>query len=93
MTALQAGMILLLLLEAGVIAWYYYTHNKGRRPVYHVKIQFAHGIKVRLTLNEQQYEQFRAWASSADGYFEIDDERQNVKLYRNYLCSVEARKR
>ncbi|MCM2531910.1 hypothetical protein NDK43_05300 [Neobacillus pocheonensis] len=53
-----------------------------------MKVKFAHGIKTKLLLNATQYEQLQDFLNRVDALFEIGDELNNVKLYREFICAV-----
>lgn len=87
----------LLIAAIGVTAvnyfMFFYPKRKHRETLYHVKVKFAHGIITKLVLNAEQYEQLQATLNTSDGYFEIGDDKDNVKLYREFICAVEVKKR
>lgn len=63
---------------------------------YHIVVKFIGGSKTRLTLNEQQYENFQQWVSQPEGIFEIKDNdtawKQQLILHRQNVVSVEVKK-
>lgn len=70
-----------------------YIDKRKKALAYHVKVKFAHGIKVKLVLNDSQWEQFKAWLNQVDGKFEIGDDSQLVVLDRGFLVSVEMQRK
>lgn len=74
------------------IIWYL-LYRKTEESYYHIKIKFAHNLKTKLVLNAEQYEQFKAFLNQSDGHFEIGDENDHVKLYREFICAVEVKKK
>lgn len=67
--------------------------RKAKPTTYQVKIHFAHGIKIKLVLNPEQYEQLEAFLLQADGFWQIGDEADSIKVYREFICLVEVKRK
>lgn len=83
------AVIVLVLLA---IIWFL-MFKKTEDSYYRIKVKFAHGIVSKLVLNAEQYEQFQAFLNLADGHFEIGDDLNHMKLYREFICAVEVKKK
>jgi hypothetical protein len=70
-----------------------YPKRKNRELFYHVIVKFVGGNKTKLVLNAEQYEQLQATLNQKDGFFEIGDDLDNVKFYREHVCAVEMKKK
>lgn len=61
---------------------------------YKVKIKFASGIKTKLVLNEEQYQQFDTWLKDEyERAYEITDGKHKVAIKRHYIACVEVEKK
>lgn len=85
-TILIYVITVLLIVAANVLI--FFSRRKRAESLYHVKVKFAHGIKTKLLLNATQYEQLQDFLNRVDALFEIGDELNNVKLYREFICAV-----
>jgi hypothetical protein len=84
-------LIALLLLGGNL---YFYMQKSKRKEAYHyVTLKFVGGNKTKLILNAEQYEQLLATLNQKDGFFEIGDDQDNVKIYREHVCAVEVKKK
>jgi hypothetical protein len=69
------------------------TKTKHKELFHHVTVKFVGGNKTKLVLNAEQYEQLQATLNQKDGFFEIGDDLDNIKLYREHVCAVEVKKK
>lgn len=81
----------ILLLGGGI--FYFWQKNKHKELHHHVTIKFVGGSKTKLVLNDSQYEQLQAVLNQKEGLFEIGDDLDNVKIYREHVCAVEVKKK
>jgi hypothetical protein len=70
-----------------------YPKRKNRELFYHVIVKFVGGNKTKLVLNAEQYEQLQATLNQKDGFYEIGDDLDNIKFYREHVCAVEVKKK
>ena len=73
----------------------YLALQKTRRTEahYHVKIKFAHGIKTKFILNQEQYDRLKTVLDQKDGLYDIGDDMDYVRIYREHVCAVEVKKK
>lgn len=62
---------------------------RSKAVVHRVIVRFARGIQTKLILNDEQYEQFKAWLNQPDGIYEIGDDSNMAWLDRPNVVSVE----
>lgn len=77
-------------------AYIYYKEIKNMHAkmiLYNITIKFIGGNKAKLTLNEEQYNQFKAWVDQAEGVYKAGDDTKSITLNRKHVASVEVRKR
>lgn len=86
-------LIILLVLALILNITNFILKRKIRDVYHHIHIKFVGGNKTKLILNDEQYEQLQAFLNQADGHFEIGDDQDNVKIYREHICSVEVKKK
>lgn len=87
-------LFLLILLFGGNVYFYRQkAKQRNRELFYHVTVKFVGGNKTKLILNAEQYEQLKNVLNQKDGFFEIGDDLDNVKLYREHVCAVEMKKK
>lgn len=77
----------------GIAAFLLLQVNRERVLRYHVKVKFAHGISIKLVLNDEQYQQFKQWLERPEGLFDIGTDDNFVSLNRQNVCCVEVKKR
>ena len=86
----------ILSLIAGAIltaAGFYFAQNRDPKPPrFNVTVRLTHG-RQKLTLNQEQYDQFTAWLGNADGTYDIEGEKYRVVIDRRYVAAVEVQKR
>lgn len=87
----------LLLATIGVTAvnylLFHFPKRKQKETFHHVTVKFVGGTITKLVLNDEQHEQLQAFLNQVDGHFEICDDLDNVKLYREHICAVEVKKK
>lgn len=82
-----------IILLLGVSIYFILRKSRQRNTAYHVTVKFVGGNKTKLVLNNEQYEQLQAVLNQKDGMFEIGDDLDNVKIYREHVCAVEVKKK
>lgn len=70
-----------------------YPKRKNRELFYRVSVKFVGGNKTKLVLNQEQYDRLKTVLDQKDGYYEIGDDLDNVKIYREHICAVEVKKK
>lgn len=90
-------MINLIYLIAGLLiagtGFFMYERRKPREARYCIAVKFAYGTVQKITLNAEQYEQFKAWLNHPDGIFDIASDMASVTLDRRFVAAVEAIRR
>lgn len=87
------AIFMLLLIAFALNLFIYLDKRRVKEMHYHVNIKFIGGNNTKLVLNDEQYEQLKTILNQKDGFFEIGDDLDNVKIYREHVCAVEVKKK
>lgn len=93
LNVIQIIWVLILLVLLGANIFLFIQKSKRKEAYHHVTVKFVGGNKTKLILNAEQYEQLQATLNQKDGFFEIGDDLDNVKFYREHVCAVEVKKK
>jgi hypothetical protein len=81
------NILLMLVIFIFVAYLMFKTAPLPKQSIFKVSV-LVQGTTLKLTLNEEQYQQFEDWFRSKDGIFEISDTKNSVRIMREHVSSV-----